>query len=264
MWQNTAIAVATSVYAVATVLLLGGVLAGFLQLRLLRLNQQRGALQSYMEDYRSHKMLRHITQFVNWARHQGEAAPFQYCLMHSRHSFGFENLHNHRRQMSQFVAGLARATFEGIYTENFVLGLGTSSIDDCKFLIGVEWRLRRQIDHWEGETFTADTFHRWPLLELFISRAAMRDPGRYSRFRRMRWWTPCGWRQRRHERLFNQRQILPRYRAFLTELSGEPDYRIWANAALRAVDEELQPQEAARRPRTLIGRLARMPEGFRT
>ncbi len=124
-------------------------------------------------------------------------------------------------------------------------------VDDVRFLIGVEWRLRRQIDHWEG-TSNADVFHAWALFELFIARAVRRDRQRYRRFLRRTWWTPSGWWFRRRERQFTNYDALPRYRQFLIALRDEPGYETWAVAALRAVDEDLRPDEAARPTRAAV------------
>lgn len=187
MWQDTAVAVGTSVYAGVTILLLGGVIAAFLQLRLLRRSQQLSLLDSWLDVYRGEEMLEHTSEVKKFTRQHREEAPFRYCAMHAAGSDDFGDLHNHRRQMSQLIGKVAKVAYEGIVDTQFVLRAGESIPDDIKFLIGVQWRLQRQVDYWDG-SFNAKAFHRWALLELFIADSNLRAHGRYSRFQRKTWW----------------------------------------------------------------------------
>lgn len=251
-WQDTTIALATAVYAGVSLLLLGGVISAFMQLRLLQRGQQREALESWVLAYRSADTMRHVSSFISWARAHGEDSPFYYCELHAAQAPEFMNgIHNDRRHMSHIIAMAARFTTGRFFDENFVLSLAGGSLDDARFLIGVEWRLARQIDAWD-HTIHAETFRAWALMELFISRATRRMPKRYGQFRRKQWWTPVAWLSRRAEARYRGGGILPRYRSFLEAMKSEDGYGVWATAALRAVDEELRESELRRASETLL------------
>ncbi len=60
-------------------------------------------------------MMQHVTAFVGWARSQGDEAPFVYCIMHQRGTSDFDDLHNHRRQISHLIGNAARLTEMGFF-----------------------------------------------------------------------------------------------------------------------------------------------------
>jgi hypothetical protein len=230
--------VATAVAAAATVALVLGVFVAFLQLRATHKAQQLSELNSVYERYSSRQMLRHIRTYVSWALEQGEKAPFEYCRLEAIGDASFEELHNHRRQMSHSLLRIANGAELEAYSYSLALSVATTSADDIKFLLGVEWRLARQIEQ-RSRRPAWILYRRWPLVELFIMSCVDRDPTRYRQFLPKRWPTPAGLCQRRQETSYTDRVLLPRYRAFLTELSRDPDYDVWANAALKAVDTPL-------------------------
>jgi hypothetical protein len=241
MWEQIT-AVATSVYAGASILLLLGVVVAFFQLRSLGRSQQLGVLERFLAEYRTKKMLDHVVAFVRWANAHRREAPFVYAVMHAQEDPAFMDLHNHRRHMSQLLGSLGTSAELGLYGMGFAVRVAGAVSDDARYLIGVEWRLRRQLDDRDG-IFTATTFQRWGLLELFIASRAANDQHRYGRFRKKTWWTPSGVLQRWREDRFRGCDVLPRYRQFLTELAKEPGYQDWAEAGLDAFDRPLSPEE---------------------
>lgn len=139
-----------------------------------------------------------------------------------------------------------------IYSENATSDLSTSAILDFRYLIGVEWRLRRQIGAWDG-TIPIAMMHTWLSVELFIDLMAANDLKKYGAFRRPRKWSFRRRKVARSEQLQAQRDGLStRYRNFLGALSNEPGYRVWARAAISGAMDPLTDTELLW-PKHLIG-----------
>lgn len=241
MWEQI-IAVATSVYAAASILLLLTVFISFRQLRVLGRSQQVGVLEHFMGEYRTKDMLEHITAFVRWANTHRDNAPFVYAMMHAKEDPAFMELHNHRRQISQLLGRLGASAEIGLYSLDFAVRVAGSAARDVRYLLGVEWRLCKQLDERDG-IFSGETFQRWGVVELFIASCAIRERSRYGPFQKKTWWTPFKLWQWWKEGQFRERDLLPRYRSFLNELAKEQGYEEWARAALEAFDRPLSLEE---------------------